>query len=89
VLAEINRRIDAAGGKIVTAGWLPGSDWRGSPFQLVYEKAARQDYGLAARLFGLAVWKVVMDRPERWASGRFELNGQDIGSRTYFQVTGK
>lgn len=88
VLSEINQRIDDAGGEIATAGWLPGSDWRGTAFQAVYEKAARNDYSLAARLFGLAVWYAVMKRPERWASGRFQKNGQDIGSRTYFRVAG-
>lgn len=86
VFSEINRLIDDVGGEIATAGWLPGSDWTGTPFWPIYEKAARKDQGLAAKLFGLAVWYAVDQRPERWASGRFEKDGQEIGSRTYFQL---
>jgi hypothetical protein len=72
--------------EIQTAGWMPGSDWTGTVYQPVYEKAARYDYGAAARCFGLTVWEVFMERPERWPSGRFELNGEPIGSRTYFRI---
>lgn len=87
VFSEINRRIDEAGGEIATAGWLPGSNWHGTPFWLIYEKAARRDQVLAAKLFGLAVWRAVMLRPdESWGSGRFQKDGKDIGSRTYFRL---
>jgi hypothetical protein len=41
---------------------------------------------MAARMFGLLVWYVVMQRPERWASGRYEKNGKEIGSRMYFRI---
>ena len=73
------------GTEIQTAGWMPGSDWRGTPYQPIYEKAARRDPQVAARCFGLIVWVVFMDRPEVWTSGRFENGGEPIGSRTYFQ----
>jgi len=36
---RINESIDAAGGDIATAGWLPGSDWTGTPFDPIYQKA--------------------------------------------------
>ena len=32
--------------------------------------------------FGQHVCYTVMKRPERWASGRYQLDGKDIGSRT-------
>jgi hypothetical protein len=38
--------------------------------------------GTELQLVELLVWYVVMQRPERWASGRYEKNGNDIGSRT-------
>lgn len=57
---RINELIDAAGGDIATAGWLPGGDWTGTPFDPIYQKAARRDYKLAAQLFGLRVWHVIM-----------------------------
>jgi len=78
----LNGMID--GDKIHTAGWMPGSDWKGTPFQAIYEQAARRSHNAAARCFGLMVWEVFMERPERWASGRFEKDGEEIGSRTYF-----
>jgi len=82
--ARLDGLID--GTEIQTAGWMPGKDWTGTPFQPIYEKAARYSEGTAARCFGLMVWEVFMERPEKWTSGRFEKDGEPIGSRTYFQV---
>lgn len=81
---ELNRKIDA--GDIHTAGWLPGPDWTGTPFMPLYETGAGGNYDLSAKMFGLLVWEVFMERPDRWGSGRFEKDGKDIGSRTYFRV---
>ena len=83
---RINELIDASGGEIATAGWLPGSDWTGTPFEPIYTKAARGDFDRSAKFFGQLVWYAVMQRPERWASGRYQLDGRDIGSRTYFRL---
>jgi hypothetical protein len=80
----LNAMID--GDEIHTAGWMPGNDWRGTPFQAIYEKAARHSHSAAAQCFGLMVWEVFMERPEKWTSGRFEKDGEEIGSRTYFRV---
>jgi hypothetical protein len=86
IIAEVNRRIDNAGGEIATAGWLPGSNWADTPFWPIYESAARHNQELAGKLFGLLVWYAVMERPEHWASGRYQKDGRDIGSRTYFRI---
>ena len=83
---RINELIDEAGAEIATAGWLPGSDWTGTPFEPIYTKAARGDFNRSAMFFGQLVWYAVMKRPERWASGRYQVDGRDIGSRTYFRV---
>ncbi len=85
-VARINELIDAAGAEIATAGWLPGRDWTGTPFEPIYTKGTASNYDMAARMFGLLVWYVVMQRPERWASGRYEKDGKEIGSRTYFRI---
>lgn len=84
IQAALNAKID--GTEIQTAGWMPGADWTGTAFQPIYEKAARYNADIAARCFGLMVWEVFMQRPEKWTSGRFEKDGEPIGSRTYFQV---
>ena len=87
-LSAAKARLDELinGTEIQTAGWMPGKDWTGTPFQPIYEKAARHSEEAAARCFGLMVWEVFMERPEKWTSGRFEKDGEPIGSRTYFQV---
>jgi hypothetical protein len=87
MVARIDELIDEAGGEIATAGWLPGSDWTGTPFQPIYTTAARGDFSRAAMFFGQLVWYAVMQRPERWGSGRYDLDGRDIGSRTYFRLS--
>ena len=86
-IASIKEALNAKieGSEIETAGWMPGSNWEGTPYQAIYEKAARRDETAAARCFGLMVWEVFMERPERWTSGRFEKDGKPIGSRTYFR----
>jgi hypothetical protein len=84
IKARLNEMID--GDEIHTAGWMPGSDWTGTVFEPIYFKAARQSYAGSARCFGLMVWEVFMERPETWTSGRFEKDGEEIGSRTYFRT---
>ena len=86
MIARINELIDESGAEIATAGWLPGSDWTGTPFEPIYSKAARGDFDRSAMFFGQLVWYAVMKRPEQWASGRYELDGKAIGSRTYFRL---
>jgi hypothetical protein len=83
IKARLNDMID--GTDIKTVGWMPGSDWTGTVFEPIYFKAANQSYSESAKCFGLMVWEVFMERPERWTSGRFEKDGEPIGSRTYFQ----
>ena len=87
MILRINELIDESGGEIATAGWLPGSDWTGTAFEPIYAKAARGDFKRSALFFGQLVWFAVMNRPERWASGRYEVDGQEIGSRTYFRLS--
>ena len=86
MVARINELIAESGAEIATAGWLPGSDWTGTPFDPIYSKAARGDFDRSAMFFGQLVWYTVMHRPERWASGRYQVDGKDIGSRTYFRL---
>jgi hypothetical protein len=81
--ATLDEMID--GTEIQTAGWMPGHDWTGTPFEPIYTKAARCNYDLSARGFGLMVWAVFMKRPEKWFSGHFEKDGKALGSRTYFR----
>ena len=51
IVDEINRLVDDSGGEIATAGWLPGNDWRGTPFQAIYVKAAQKNYGTGRKKY--------------------------------------
>jgi len=86
IIRHINILIEEAGGEVATAGWLPGSDWSDTPFELIYTKAAHRNHSAAAKLLGLAVWYTIKERPDRGGSGRYEIDGRDIGSRTYFRL---
>ena len=83
---EFERRVDVAGKEVVTAGWLPGSDWTGTPFYPIYEKAARHDFAASGKCFGLMMWVYFMEHPDDWSFGRFEKNGIEIQSMTYFRI---
>lgn len=80
---ELNRMIDS--NEVHTAGWMPGSNWIGTVFEPIYH-ACGKNQTQAALFFGLIVYKVFMERPDTWACGRFQLNGKDIKSLTYFRV---
>lgn len=86
-LATIRTALDERieGNEIVTAGWLPGSDWRGTPYQAIYEGPAQHDHQWAGLMFGLLVWEAFERHEDRWFTGKFELNGIEIGSRTYWR----
>ena len=89
IVEYIDGLIDKAGGEIVTAGWLPKGPKRGEwppPLLPIYDIAARKNYDLAGKMFGLMVWYTIMQRPERWGSMKCERNGIPIRSRTYFRV---
>ena len=83
IKAHLNDMID--GTEIQTSSWMPGRDWTGTVFEPIYFKAANQSYEGSAKCFGLIVWEVFMERPEKWTSGRFEKDGEPISGRTYFQ----
>ena len=67
-------------------GWLPGSDWTGTAFAPHLHEVRPGDFDRSAMFFGQLVWYTIMQRPEPWASGRYEVEGRDIGSRTYFRL---
>ena len=84
IKAEILKRIK--GDEIATAGWIPGSHWRGTPFLPIYEKACYCDEVASGKCFGLIVWETMMEHEDYWGFGRYELNNLPIQSMTYFKV---
>jgi hypothetical protein len=89
IRAEINRLADLAASsgekQLFTAGWLPGSDWTGTVWEPIYE-ACGCDVDLSGRTFGALVFFVMTEREEDWSFGRYEVDGREIGSNTYFRI---
>ena len=81
---ELTSRI--CGSEIQTSSWVPGSDWTGTVFQSIYEKACNHDKNASARFFGLILWHAVMKHKEWWSFGRFNLNNIPIEGLTYFRI---
>lgn len=53
-------------GSIHTSSWLPGSDWRETPLQIIFEKATRYSEQQAGWCFGLMLMERIIKRPEQW-----------------------
>jgi hypothetical protein len=88
IVDEINRRVDAvvdSPEELITSGWIPGNYWIGTVWEPIYI-AARNDFSRAGMVFGALVFEVMMNRPEDWSLGKYQVNGRDIGSTTYFRI---
>ena len=69
---------------INTAGWLPGHDWTGTIYEPIYEACGRNRV-LSGMFFGLIVFDLLMRKDDKtWGFGRFEKDGKQIASITYF-----
>jgi len=71
--------------EILTTSWIPGADWTDSPLERIYEVCG--DEVLAAKMYGLFMWDVMQQHPEKWSFGHYELDGVPIKGMTYFRVT--
>lgn len=73
------------GSRIETASWIPGADWRGTPYQPIYEKGARMNPEVAALMFGLMAWEAFERHEDDWYTGRFSMGGEEDRFRVYFK----
>ena len=74
------------GSEIKTSSWIPGSDWTGTVYQPIYDKACSQDENASAKFFGLILWHVFMEHDECWSFGHYKLNNIPIDGLTYFRI---
>ena len=81
---ELRGMIDGA--EIHTAGWMPGNDWTGTPWEPIYTDACNYDKVASGYCFGLFVWVMLQKHPEVWGFGRYEKDGVPIRSMTYFRL---
>ena len=72
------------GKKISVSSWIPKSRcWTDTPFQVIYDKAAKENYELAGYMFGLIVWVYFNDDLRHWGFGHFT---DEIQGLTYFLI---
>ena len=85
IKAEIRKRI--IGKEVNVASWIPGSNWGGTAFQCIYEKACRSDYASSAMFFGLIVWEVMIEHEDNWAFIKYNReDDSSIRSMVYFRI---
>lgn len=73
--------------EVFVSGHIPGSDWRGTPYQPIYEALKNVSESAPRFMFGLIVWQVMMDRPDGWVFMRSERerSNDDPQGLTYFR----
>jgi hypothetical protein len=84
IKAEINIKVGIE--EVKVSGWLPGSDWTGTPFAPIFV-ACKSNRELAGKIFGLFVWDVMMKRTDDWSFIRGAKIGEvPIESTVYFKI---
>lgn len=80
---EINKRFDKK--DVDTAGWIPGKDWTNTVFEPI-SRACKGHRINSSKFFGLIVYKTILDRQDVWGCGKYEFNGVENKSTTYFEL---
>ena len=81
-------RHEIEGKRIFKSGWLPGRDWKGTPYQAIFDAfRARMDhdaaYQNAGMFFGQLVQYVLIDDDEEWLF--MPKDADELGGTTYFR----
>lgn len=84
IIDEIERRM--SGKEIEASSFLPGADWRGTPFWPIYESACNRDFDAARKFFGLLVWEYMRGRSDCWSFGRYDVRNVAVEGLIYFRV---
>jgi len=87
-IADIRDTLDnrIEGKRIETSAWIPGSNWSGTVYQPIYEKAALMSHELSGMMFGLLVWEAFERHPDDWYTERFIMGGEEDRFRVYFKA---
>lgn len=72
--------------EINTSSWLPGADWTNTVYFPIWDRAAKKNEEMAAKMFGLVVWVYVMQRVDAWMFGKYNDSGDAVRGTTYFRV---
>lgn len=69
MIDELHRIIQKSVDKqenVVVSSFIPGSNWSGTVWDPIYNKACTYDEGYSAQFFGLLVCQALIERPETW-----------------------
>ena len=81
IMETLNSKIGS--GEVHTSNWMPSKeDWKG-PFLPIY-KAAKGDYELSGKFFGLLVWEAFMNHSGHWTFVKNTKDESQITGMTYF-----
>jgi len=86
VIRELNAYVDcvlAEGKECFTSSFVPGSDWTNTPYQPLYH-ACNMSVTQSGWFFGLILWQVMIDRPDKWYFKGTTSNDDDVLGKTYF-----
>jgi len=79
IVEELNRVVD--GNDVHTSSWIPGHDWRGTLYEPIW-RSCKMNSEVAAKFYGQILYKVMMDRPEKWCFGSYP----HARGKTYFRI---
>lgn len=79
IVDALNEIIDKS--DVHTSSWIPGHNWIGTLFEPIW-KACKCNNEEAAKFYGQILYKVMMDRPEKWYFGKYP----HAKGKTYFRV---
>ncbi|QST02138.1 hypothetical protein IMZ31_22055 (plasmid) [Pontibacillus sp. ALD_SL1] len=83
IVEALNDHIE--GDEIHTSSFIPGHDWRGTVYEPIWHACNHNDTR-AALFYGLILYKVMIEHPESWICGKFEMNGKKLKGTTYFKA---
>jgi len=86
IVSALNEHFDGVK-DVDVSSFIPGRDWRGSPYQPIYV-ACNENQQDAAFLFGLILWRVMVDRPDHWGfrSAKDSFGDREILGTVYFRI---
>ena len=88
---KLEETVDKDGHRISVAGWIPGADWEGTPYEKIYTRVCNADFDASAMLLGRMVQDAVLQRckkGEDWGckSDVELMRGRKLDSKTYWQM---
>lgn len=73
-----------SGKEVEVSSFIPGSHWAGTDYQPLYE-ACGQSKQQSGWFFGLILWKVMIEHPDKWCFMNTETATDDVLGKTYFR----